>query len=77
MKKLPDTIVERMELVAKLQKIECPWVVTRFLGKPYLFGDEICFSGTGDTDSLNLEDARLAFDWVVTQLGGKITWEIR
>jgi hypothetical protein len=55
-------------------KKQIPWEVKRTGLDPDVYGSQISF--TQDGDYLDLDEAREAVAWLVTQLGGKVTWRV-
>lgn len=67
------TIKERIKQIEKLQEIETPFAVRCIVGNVTLWGNQIEIGKDNDFASLN--EARIALEWLVTQLGGKVKWQ--
>lgn len=64
------------EIAKDYKPIEIPWEVRRFFPDHFnplqIYGDQISFGG----DFGNIEEVRIALDWLVEQLGGRAKWKI-
>lgn len=62
-----------IDLLKEEELIEVPWEVRRFLQLDIsIYNDQMILTEYGDSGSLR--EVRVAVDWLVDQLDGKVTW---
>ena len=76
MAKKPKTLIQRYEAIQKIGlEVEVPWKVWTFFADSAFTlrtdGTYIAMSG----DYKSLDEAKAAAEWLVEQLGGKVTWK--
>lgn len=67
------TIKQRLQKIDDLQSVKTPWHVMRLFGQVQLWGPQISFE-QGNSDFVELEEAKQALEWLVEQLGGRVNW---
>lgn len=43
---------------------------------PSIFGSQICINPHGDADYCTIKEAQIAVEYLVKELGGKVTWKL-
>lgn len=74
-KKLPvANLVQQIEQITKLQRVDTPFKVVRVFGKVQIYGDQLYIASNDNNDYVSVPEFKQAIAELAEMLGGTVSW---